>query len=347
MIPKDELGLERELRRAMADEVARLGMPRTDLGAIRRRTATRRRVLIPAVVGLVGIVIAGPFALARSDVNILPKLAGSVVPRERGAQPAASGGAPAPGGAQAGPRGVGSVPRVSGGDGSAPAPAPALACVTGRGPLPAVERAALVRDASGVLRTAQGTVDRTLGTVERLSFATGTADKLVPAAGSIVRLVTCGDRVGLAPVERTAILGQVRQVVRTSAVVAAGVVRQTVGRSQVDAVTPVGLAVVQATPRTVVVAVALGGGPVPDLGTVMVTMGLTDGKVAQVDMSGLDLGGLGGGLLGSSPVLDLVRSLDLAKGLESLDGLAGIGGLVPDPAGVLAKDVTIVPPLVR
>jgi hypothetical protein len=343
MTPIDEVGFERELGAAMAQEVAHLPAPRTDLGAIRRRTATRRRVLVPAVVGLVSLVIAGPFALAQSDLR-LPKLPGAV---QRGptTAPAQHGQAPPAGEAPTGSQPARPAP-ASGQAGGQP-PVSATSCVTARGPLPAAERAALLRAAATVLDDTQAAVAGALGEIERLSVATGTADRLLPRVGSVVRLVTCGDQVRLAPAERLAILGRVRSAVQAAAVVAAGVVRETVGESELDVVTPVAVTVVNASPTAVWLGVALGGGPVPDLGTVTVTVRPLDGKVAEVDLSGLDLRELEGGILGSLPGLDLLGSLDLVDGLAGLDGLDGVTALVPSATGVLAEGVTIVPPVGR
>jgi hypothetical protein len=347
MTPNHSAGFEQELRAAMAKDVAELGTPRIDLHAIRRRTATRRRVLIPAAVGLISLVVAGPIALAQSGIG-LPKVVGEIVSDSQpetlpdmSQQPV--GQAPQDGGSQAGSPAA--QPKGEGQSGEASGAAPATECVSSLGPLPAAERTALLRDVTGVVRSTQGTVAGALGKIETVSFAANTADRLLPQVGSVVRLVTCGDEVKLAAAERTTILGHVRAVLNSTSVVAAGVLHQTVGELDLGVATPVAVAVVSRTDKFVVLSASLGGGVIADLGTITVVVQL-DGTVTKVDLSGLDLRDLTkGGLVGSLPLAGhLLEKLDLHVGLNALGDLAGVRSLVPNPSGLLAKDVTIVPP---
>jgi hypothetical protein len=346
MAPNHSAGFEEELRAAMAKDVAGLGTPRIDLHAIRRRTATRRRVLIPAAVGLISLVVAGPIALAQSGIG-LPKVVGEIVSDSQpetlpDMSPQPVGQAPKDGSQTGSPA---AQPKGEGQSAESGA-APATECVSSSGPLPAAERTALLRDAGGVVRTAQGAVAGTLGKIERITFAANTVDRLLPQVGSVVRLVTCGDVVKLADAERTTILGHVRAVVNSTSVVAAGVLHQTVGELDLGVATPVAVAVVNRTQNFVVVSASLGGGAIPDLGTITVVVQL-DGTVTRVDLSGLDLSGLtkGGLGLGSLPLAGrLLENLDLHDGVLAVGDLAGVRALVPNPSALLAKDVTIVPP---
>jgi hypothetical protein len=351
MSPNEDLGLERELSAAMADEVAHLSAPRPNLGAIRRRVAVRRRLLVPVTVGLVTMVIGGPLALAKTGVfesepagaegagaakveASLPKQVGDVVREDPAGSPA---GQTADQGDQPSSQAGGQ--------------APATSCLTSTGALPAEVRAVLLDDAIAVVNNAQRDVAGALGTVERLTVDTATVDRLLPAVGSVVALVNCGDVVSLAPQLRDTVLGQVRGVVHAAALVAGGVVTQTVGQLDVSAVTPVAVAVVSRTESSALVHVSLGGGAVPHLGSLTVTVRLADGVVTKVDLSTLDLNALQGlvggglaslpgtlaGLLGGGP-------LDLLGGLNALD-VAGVQQLVPNVSSVLADDVKIVQPV--
>jgi hypothetical protein len=344
MVPDNTVELERELAVAMSEEVAGLTTPRVDLDRIRRRrrTAMRRRVLVPAVVALVGALATGSLTLARGGIQLgRPERSAPAVPPTPTAQ-VDGGGNPGgtvragdpPGGAATRPDGR--PDRAGQGGGQSPADA----CVRVRGPLPAGVRAELARDATAVLAAAQRDVAGALGTVERLGVAAGTVDRLLPAAGSAVRLVECAGRPRLEPAERTAILGQVRSVVVAAAVVNAAVLEQTVGKLDLGAAspTPVTVTATARTSRSVVLTSSLGGGAVEPLGTVATTVRLSDSRVTRVDLRGLDLGGLGVEALG------LLAGLDLLEGLGSLQATAGVQALVPGVSAVVAADVQTVLP---
>jgi hypothetical protein len=77
------------------------------------------------------------------------------------------------------------------------------------------------------------------------------------------------------------------------------------------------------TQTSVVLSSWLGGGAVTPLGTVVITVRLSDSKVTRVDLRGLDLGGFGVGTLGL---------------------LAGVEAMVPTLSTVVAADVETVLP---
>jgi hypothetical protein len=189
----------------------------------------------------------------------------------------------------------------------------------------------LARDATAMFEDAQVQVAGVVGAVERLSFATGSVDRLLPETGSAVGLVDCGGRRQLAAAERAAVLGQVRAVVLAAAVVNAGVLEQTVGKLDLGATvrTPVAVTVTSRTSRSVVLTSSLGGGAVAPMGTVVTTVRLPDLKVTRVDLRGLDLGGLGVAALG------LLPGLDLREGIQALP---------PSMSAVVAADVETVLP---
>jgi hypothetical protein len=344
MVSDNYVELERELAVAMTEEVAGLATPRVDLGGIRRRQrrAMRRRLLVPAVVALVGLLATGPLTLARGGIQLgrseRSEPAGKATPTT---QLEADGNLGQPI-RESGPlRGAGTVPAGQPGQaGQGGGQAPAEGCVNVRGSLPPSVRAALVNEATAVLEGAQREVAGALGTVERLGFAPHSVDRLLPAAGSAVRLVECGGRLRLAPVERDAILGQVRSVVVAAGVVIGGVLEETVGKLDLGAAvpTPVAVAVSGRTEKSVVLSGSLGGGAVTPLGTVVITVRLPDSRVTRVDLRGLDLGGLGVGALG------LLPELNLLEGLGALQATAGVQALVPSLSTVVAADVeTLLP----
>jgi hypothetical protein len=335
MVPDNTVELERELAAAMTEEVAGLETPRVDLDRIRRRrrAAVRRRLLVPAVVALVGLLATGPLTLARGGIQLgRSERSGLVAPAGPTGHLKGSGNPaqPAPGGD---PRaGTGTRPDEQPGDvGQDGGQAPVDGCVRLRGPLPVAVRAELAQDASAVLKDAQLEVAGALGAVERLHFAAGSVNRLLPAAGSAVRLVDCAGRLQLAPAERAAILGQVRSVVVAAAVVNAGVLEQTVGKLDLGAAvrTPVAVTVTSRTSQSVVLTSSLGGGAVAPMGTVVTSVRLSDSRVTRVDLRGLDLGGLGVAALGLLPGLDL---------------LEGVQALAPSLSAVVAADVETVLP---
>jgi hypothetical protein len=335
MVPDNTVELERELAVAMTEEVAGLETPRVDLDRIRRRhrSAVRRRLLVPAVVALVGLLATGPLTLARGGIQLgRPERSGPVAPAGPAGHLEGSGDPTrtAPVGdprAGAGTRPDGQPGQVGQGGGQAPADG----CASRRGPLPATVRAKLARDATAVLSDAQREVAGTLGGVQRLHFAANSVDRLLPVAGGAVGLVDCAGGLQLAPAERAAILGQVHAVVVAAAVVNAGVLEQTVGKLDLGAAvpTPVAVTVTSRTGQSVVLTSSLGGGAVAPMGAVVTTVRLTDLKVVRVDLRGLDLGGLGVVALGLLPELDL---------------LAGVQALAPGLSAVVAADVETVLP---
>jgi hypothetical protein len=284
MVPDNTVELERELAVAMTEEVAGLETPRVDLDRIRgrRRTAMRRRVLVPAVVALVGLLATVPLTLARGGIQLGRSERSGPAPATPTVQPEGGGG-----------------------------PAPADGCVRLRAPLPAAVRAELAQDATAALEDAQIEVAVALGGVERLSFAANSTDRLLPKAGTAVGLVDCDGRRQLAAAERAAILGQVRSVVVAAAVVNAGVLDQTVGKLDLGAevATPVAATVTSRTSQSVVLTSSLGGGVVAPLGTVVTTVRLSDSRVTRVDLRGLDLDPLGVAALGLLPGLDLLEGV--------------------------------------
>jgi hypothetical protein len=345
MVPDNDVDLERELAAVMTEEVAGLPAPRVDLGRIRRRRAVRRRLLVPAVVALVGALATGSLTLARGGIDFGRPApsgpAGRAVPT---VQPAPEGGAGRPAHPSGPTGGATSSPAVRPGEAGQGEPGggavPPEGCARVRGPLPAAARAALLTDATAACEDARREVAGVLGPVERLSFAARTVDRLLPAAGSAVRLVECGGRVDLAPAERAAVLGRVRSVVVAAGVVIGAVLEETVGKLDLGAAaaTPVAVAVAERTGASVVLDARLGGGPVAPMGTVAITVRLADSKVTRVDLRGLDLGGLGLGALG------LLQGLSLPDGLGAVQALAGVGALTPAPSSVVAADVeTLLP----
>jgi hypothetical protein len=332
MVPDNTVELERELAVAMTEEVAGLETPRVDLDRIRRRrrTAMRRRVLVPAVVALVGLLATGPLTLARGGIRLGGSERSGPAPVAPTVQPEGNGGVGQPTPDRGRPGGAGTQPggrpdQAGPGGGQAPDGG----CVHRRSPLPATVRAELAQDAAAVLRDAQLDVAVALGAVERLSFAAGSVDRLLPAGA--VPLLDCAGQVRIAPAQRTAILGQVRSVVVAAAVVNAGVLDQTVGKLDLGATvpTPVAVTVTSRTSQAVVVTSKLGGGVVAPLGTVVTTVRLSDSRVTRVDLRGLDLDPLGVAALGLLPGLDL---------------LEGVQALAPSLSAVVAADVETVLP---
>jgi hypothetical protein len=333
MVPDNTVELERELAVAMTEEVAGLETPRVDLDRIRRRrrTAMRRRVLVPAVVALVGLLAAGPLTLARGGIQLGRSERSGPAPATPTVQPEGSGGVgqPAPDGDR--PGDAGTLPGGQPGQPSQGGGPAADGCVGARGPLPAAVRAELAQDAATVLRDVQLDVAVALGAVERLSFAAGSVDRLLPKAGTAVGLVDCAGRLRLAATERTALLGQVRSAVVAAAVVNAGVLDQTVGKLDLGAgvATPVAVTVTSRTSRSVVLTSSLGEGAVAPLGTVVTTLRLPDSRVTRVDLRGLDLDPLG------------VAALGLLAGLDLLEGVQAVA---PSLSAVVAADVETVLP---
>jgi hypothetical protein len=335
MVPDNTVELERELAVAMTEEVAGLETPRVDLDRIRRRrrTAMRRRLLVPAVVALVGLLATGPLTLARGGIQLgrsersgpAPAPAPPTGQLEGSGNPGRPAHGDPPGGAGTQPGGQPDQPSQGGG------PAPADGCVRVGGPLPATVRAELARDATAVLADAQLEVAGALGAVERLRFGAGSVDRLLPKDGTTVGLVDCAGRLRLAAAERAAILGQVRSVVVAAAVVNAGVLDQTVGKLDLGAgvATPVAVTVRSRTSQSVVLTSSLGGGAVAPLGMVVTTVRLSDSRVTRVDLRGLDLDPLGVAALGLLPGLDL---------------LEGVQALAPSLSAVVAADVETVLP---
>jgi hypothetical protein len=330
----DGLDVERELRPALAEHVADLPHPRIDLPAIRRRTAVRRRLLLSAVIALIGLATVVPIALGQGGAH--PSRPGgsgtnggavtTPTTRPPGGTPGGTG--------QRGPQGSGATrdrshPGAPAGQAQPPG-APA-GCRTLPGPLPAAERARLLDDATTTLQQAQGTVDGALGGLERFSFPPASLARLLPAAGAITTLVDCGGRTVLAPAQRAAVLGEVRAAVLSSGAIAASVLDQTVGKlGLAAAAVPVTAAVTGTTSDSVVLTDAYGAvGGLASLGTVAVTLRRADHAVTKVDMTGLDLGVLG-------PV-----AVTLLHDLDPLAGLARLPGSVPV---VVAPDATVVPP---
>jgi hypothetical protein len=361
MALNDEVGLEQKPSSANTEELVGSAPSRTDVGGSRRK-GVRLRLLVPAAVGVVSLLVGGPLAVAQSGV--LARAGGSVsaeaeaegkaaAPPQQVAQPTEVGGIEKQVGSLAG------APAVQDGEGGEADQAGQAPddCVNLRGALPAAERALLLRDATALLQDVQGAVAQAVGTVQQVTFAVGTVDWLLPQVGSVVGLVKCGDVLRLAPEARAAILGKVHTVVTGVVVVAGGVVHQTVGELQrldlgVKVKAPaVKVVVVSHGPKAVVLSVSLGGGAVPHLGKVLVTVRLSDGKIVKVDLRALDVHGLlglvhglGVGALGSLTSLDLLKSFNLLEGLDALEGVAGLKQLVPNVSSVLAPNYTIVPP---
>jgi hypothetical protein len=329
---------------AMTEEVAGLETPRVDLDRIRRRrrAAVRRRLLVPAVVALVGLLATGPLTLARGGFHLgRSERSGPVAPATPTARLEGSGNPDRSASHGDPPAGAGTQPGGQPGqEGQGGGQAPADGCVGRRGPLPTAVRAELAHDATKVLEDARLEVAGALGAVERLRFAAGSVDRLLPAARTAVSLVECAGGLRLAPAERAAILGQVRSVVVAAAVVDAGVLEQTVGKLDLGAAapTPVAVTVTSRTSQSVVLTSSLGGGALVPLGTVVTTVRLADAKVTRVDLRGLDLAGLGLGALG------LLPGLDLLEGLAAIEAMAGVQALVPSVSAVVTADVeTLLP----
>jgi hypothetical protein len=333
----DQIDIERELRTAMVERSAVLPRPRIDLRAIRRRTATRRRVLVPVIATSLALLTAAPFAVAQGGL-LRARSTGSTVgeavtPPQ---SPTGSTGAGATGVAPSGP-GIGpsgshdTQPGSQGGGlGSKGAGVVNGGCVNLHAPLTAAERAALSNDAEAVLARGQADLGDALdkgglGGSKAVAFSDDLANRLLPKVGAIVDQVECAGQRHLAAAQRQVTLDQVRAAVLSTGLVTGVIMDRTsgwLGLSAGDMSASLGVAGV-ARDSLVMTGTLKSGGLLRFEHTMTVTMALPDCGVTKVDLGDLGLPGMG---------LD-----DLRPRLSSLSG--GMRGVVP---GILAANATIV-----
>ena len=341
MIDDDHIDIERELVATMSERAGALPAPRVDLRAIRRRTATRRRVLVPAIATTLALATAAPFAIGQSGL-LKARSTGS-----RGGQAVVPAGLPpvsstSPRATQVGPSGSRVAPpgahgtqpgRHHGGQGSQGPGAGVVPdrCVNLRGPLTGAERDALASDAKAVLARARANLDSAIAKLgdptgaTPIAFSDDVRSQLLPKAGMVVDLVKCAGQEHLAAAQRNAVLDRVRSSVLSMGLVTSVIMNQTSGSLGLGAGDlHAGVGVVHVTSDSLLMTGTLsGGGLLHFEKTFTATMRLPDCAVTRLDLSSLGL-----------------PSLSLGALRGQLDQLsAGLQGVVP---GVLATDATIV-----
>ena len=336
MMSDDEhFDIERELVAAMAQRAGGLPAPRVDLPAIRRRTATRRRIMVPAIATGLALVTAAPFAVAQSGLLDHGRSGGSGVGSPVSTSLPSSGsvlpGATAPNGSAVSP---GPKQGGSGSQGSKGSPAPGAGsgdsgCASVRGPLTAAERSALLGEAQTVLAQARsslaGALDKGgLGDAKPVAFSHDLPNQLLPEVGTVVSQVECEGQRHLSAAQHKATLDQVRRAVLSMGLVTIVVMDQTGGFLGIST------GELSATARfermtddsLVMTGTISSGGLAAFQHTMTVTMRLPDFGVTKVDLRDL-------GLLGTS-LSDLRRSLSAVSG--------GMQGVVP---GILTTNATV------
>jgi hypothetical protein len=327
----EQIDIERELRAAMAERTAALPSPRIDLRAIRRRTATRRR-LVPVIAIALVLAATAPLAIARTGLlhrrSTDSTVGGTMEPAR---PPTSSGQSPGttlhtpPKGAQAVPPGsTGGQQRSSGSS------AISGGCLRLRAPLTAAELAALSSDAEAVMERARTDLSAALAKLgtsvaQGVNFADDLLDGLLPDVGSAVDQVDCAGRRYLAPAWHKAVLDEVRAAVLSMGLVTGVVMDRTMdglGAGDMHA----SIAFLRMTgDRLLMRATLTSGGLVLYQNTMTVTTRLPDCGVTRVDVSNLAVPGI--------ILTDLRRVLD--------DLSVGMQGVVP---GILEPDATLVTP---
>jgi hypothetical protein len=154
----------------LANDRRRFRRGRDEVALEEARRAMRRRLLVPAVVALVGVLATGSLTLARGRIQ--PGRSARIEPTSQTTPPArveVDGGRGQPAHHSDPPAGAATAP--AGQPSQAGGRASAEGCVRVRGPLPATVRAALLAEATRVLEAARYEVAGTLDSVERLDFA--------------------------------------------------------------------------------------------------------------------------------------------------------------------------------
>lgn len=343
MLSNDEhFEIERELAAAMAQHTDGLPRPRVDLRAIRRRTATRRRILVPVVAASVALVTAAPFAVAQSGL-LETRSSGSaqghaVTSTPMGGGSAQAGGfASTQGSMQAPTQGshksqAGAQGGVQGSAGSTLPDAGGLTkggCVNLRAPLTMAEHNALAQQATAAFQQARANLAGALaksglGEADPVSFSDSLPNQLMPQVGTVVDQVDCAGKRHLSPSQAKAALDQLRAAVLSSGVVASVVMDRTSGFLGLSAGDMSGSAsFVRMSDNTLVMSGTFSShGMLPFEHTMTMTMRLPDCGVTKLDLRDL-------GLRGTS-LSDLRSSLSKASG--------GMQGVVP---GILTADATV------
>jgi hypothetical protein len=340
MSSEEQFEIERELMAAMAQRAGALPAPRVDLRAIRRRTATRRRILVPVIATILALATAAPFALAQSGLlgarpagpkggGVAPSPPATTAIRPGATSTTANGSsASQPGSHQAG---SGSQ---AGGQGSKGTPASGAGtsnggCTSLRAPLTTAERSALAGDAQATLTQARASLASALskgglGDAKAVSVGDDLPDRLLPKAGTVVDQVDCAGQRRIAETARTATLDQLRAAVLSTGMVTGVVMERTSGWLGLSAGDLSATAAVsRMTGDSLVMTSTLSShGLLPYDHTMTVTMRLPDCGVTKVDLRDLGLPGMGLG--------------DLRRGVSEVSG--GVQGVVP---GILTADATL------
>lgn len=343
MLSNDEhFDIERELAAAMAQHTDGLPRPRVDLRAIRRRTATRRRVLIPVVAASVALATAAPFAVAQSGL-LENHSSGSAQGRAVTSTPLGGGSGQLGGSAsthsssrastsgshksQAGAQGG-----VQGSAGSTLPDAGGLTkggCVNLRAPLTTAEHNALAQQARAAFEQARSNLAGALakgglGDAGPVAFSDDLPNQLMPQVGTLVDQVDCAGKRHLSPSQAKAALDQLRAAVLSSGLVASVVMDQTSGFLGLSAGDMNGSAsFVRMSDGTLIMTGTLSSrGILPFQHTMTMTMRLPDMGVTKLDLRDLGLRGIG--------LSDLRGRLTRASG--------GMQGVVP---GILTADATV------
>jgi hypothetical protein len=305
--------IERELAKAMSAEVETLPRPRIDMARIRRRARSRRFVL-PAIILTAGATAVAPMATSSPSEPLgsrpVGDVAGPVHAAATSPHPApVATTPPPPAGASGEPADAVSVPTATA----------SATCWTATRAITAGERAGVVQQVRTAVGTAEAALNRRLGGLAEVTVPhTGRQlDLLVPAVGTLVEHVGCGDDGQVSAAAVQDMVGDATSVVSALA----GVLRDTLGKLHVSGVRAV-VTISSGGDDGLTVRIAVDGGRVVS-GTITAVVRPGTSQVTDIDTSRLMVFGV--------PV----------PGLPEVSDVSELPGLPELPVGPTPTDVPL------